>query len=219
MEISRNLPGKEMSLELVHHYFWGCKPIYSTQELNFQFQVSPPVRRLTAFSLSPFYIAPLYFIAQFIASRPYSFWSSWSGKHLQLLLSVASLVMTPLISWFRGLPFSRAPVHSSLLNRWQSKLVRADLCPLVPSSNSLGLNRGQNLSLQLLFNTLLHNLIWSSRHLRISGVVGGKGTSVIFLLMLHWKLLKLLPFKLWHMISDYFPRHDKWEFSYLIWDT
>lgn len=157
MEISRNLPGKEMSPESLHHYLWGCKPIYSSSvlpwELNFQFQVSPPVRRLKAFSLSPFYIALLYFIAPCIASLPCSFWSGWSSKLHQLLLSVACPVITPLISLFCDLSFLGAPMPSSSWNRSQTKLVHDDLCALVPSCNSFVLNRGQNLNLQLLFNT------------------------------------------------------------------
>lgn len=150
-----------MSPVSVHHYLWSWKSIYSTSvlpwELNFQFQVSPPVRRLTTFSLSPIHIAPFYFIAQFIASLPHSFWSSWSSKLLELLLSVACLVMAPLISWFCGSSFLRAPMLGCLSNRSWSKLVHADLCPLVLSCNSLVLNRDQYLNLQLLFNTLFQH--------------------------------------------------------------
>lgn len=212
-----------MSPESVHHYLWGCKLIYSSSvllwELNFQFQTSPPVRRLTAFSLSPFYIAPLYFIAQFIASLPYSFWSSWSSKLLQLLLSVAGLVVTPLISWFSALSFSRAPLDSSRSNRSRSKLVGADLCPLGPPCNSLVLNTGQNLNLKLLLNTLLQHfdVIFQASKDKRSG--RGERDKCYLSTCAALKLLKLLPIKLWHMISHYFPRHNKWEFSYLIWDT
>lgn len=130
--------------------------------------MSPRVRRLTAFSLSPFYIELSYFTALFIASVTYSFWSSWSGNLLQLLLPVPSLVVTALVLLVHQL------VHSYLLDRSRFKPACADQRSLVPSCNSVVLNRDQNLSLYFLVNACFSILMCFSMHLRITGVLGGR---------------------------------------------
>lgn len=66
-------------------------------------------------------------------------------------------------------------IHSSLLDWSQSKPVCAHPCSLVPPCNWAVLNRDQNLSLYFLLNVCFSILMCFSMHLRITGVLGGRG--------------------------------------------